>query len=121
MSYLDIANLKIYDADVAEFTPLPTKADEIRKTFVVNDEYLKNIKDTFKTHINNEVIKLCNEVVQESLYFDPVILIKHHIGKTNFVTEMTTLLDNLVDFDVIDYEEECDSEEEDNWFESELV
>ena len=111
MDFLSIAKLKIEES---EFTPLQPKKVETKKEFVVDEEYLTNLKDTFKIHINAEVMKLCNDAVEESLYFDPVLLINHHTKKRDFVSEMTILLDSLVDFDVVDYEEEDESDDDEN-------
>lgn len=110
VDYLSIAKLKIDEDE--EFPLLQQPPKKVETEELVDKEYLMNLKDTFKIHINAEVMKLCNDAVEESLYFDDPVLINHHTKKRDFVSEMTTLLDSLVDFDVVDYEEDDESDDE---------
>lgn len=116
MSYLEIAKLAI---DVNE-TPVvqqekisTTEADD-----TVDKCYFENLKDSFRLVINDEISSLCHDMVDECMGQQPMILRQHHLKKRDFVVEMTTLLESICDFEVIDYDED---ESDDEMYENESV
>uniref|UniRef100_A0A6C0L305 Uncharacterized protein n=1 Tax=viral metagenome TaxID=1070528 RepID=A0A6C0L305_9ZZZZ len=80
---------------------------------LTNDEnYLKNVEDSFISDLLPELIDMCNFFVEESLNMKNPILMKHHYGQTNFVSEIMNLFQENAYVNIIEQEEE-ESELED--------
>tara|TARA_B100001250_G_scaffold71856_1_gene58227 strand:+ start:2421 stop:2801 length:381 start_codon:yes stop_codon:yes gene_type:complete len=81
---------------------------------LTNDEnYLKNVEDSFISGLLSELIDMCNFFVEESLTMKNPILMKHHYGNKNFVSEIMNLFQENAYVDIIEEEEE-ESELEDD-------
>jgi len=81
---------------------------------LTNDEnYLKNVEDSFISDLLPELIDMCNFFVEESLIMKNPILMKHHYGKENFVSEIINIFQENAYVNIIEEEEE-ESELEDD-------
>lgn len=83
------------------------------KEISIDENYINNVKDSEIISRTEELIDKCEEFVLDTLLYDKPLLIKHHLGYKNFITEMLHIFQNNIDVIIQEKDEqESDSEDE---------
>ena len=77
------------------------------------DNYSKNVQDSGVAYFLPELQLMCEKFVNDSLYLDEPLLMKHHTGYRNFVIEMMNMFEENAYIEVVEAVEEDSEAEED--------
>jgi len=84
-----------------------------KKEISIDEDYINNTKDSEIIYRTEELIDKCEEFVLDTLLYDKPLLITHHLGYKNFITEMLHIFQNNIDV-IIQEKDEQESDSEDD-------
>ncbi len=104
----------INNGNKTEFTEKKKQNSFVQEKETSTDEnYINNAKDSEVICRTEELVNMCEEFILDSLLFDNPLLMKHHLGYKNFITEMINIFQNNIEVIIQEKDEQESDNEED--------
>jgi len=104
----------ISNGNKKEFTEQKKQNNFVQdKEISIDENYINNAKDSEVICRTEELVDMCEEFILDSLILDNPLLMKHHLGYKNFVTEMINIFQNNIEVIIQEKDEQESDIEED--------